>query len=83
MESIANILKQPQKATQAPQSEHQEQLLALLAFMGEDESRYRYWCGRTSGVSPQQLFRLMKQAEGGKPPQKLFNWLLKEFKKKA
>ena len=82
MKTGTQLFQPPEVKVKKVNSEHQEIILKLLAFMNEPESRYRYWCGRTRGISPQSLYRLMKQAEGGKPKQRLFNWLLREFKKK-
>ena len=44
--------------------------------------RMKYWLGRTKGITPEKILDLMKQAESGRNPQALLNWLIKNHGKK-
>jgi hypothetical protein len=41
-------------------------------------NRMKYWLGRTRKLTPDQLYRMMRQAKEGSNPPALFNYLLKK-----
>jgi hypothetical protein len=64
-----------------PNSPRAEQVQAILDLMGEDTARFKYWLGRTKHLSPDAIYRMLRQARDGDNPQALFNWLLRNVLK--
>lgn len=75
-ESPYKDVKKKRGAT-SPKAEIIEQ---LCKFMGEDNTRFAYWCGRTRKLTPSQIYELMQKAKNGNNKPALFNWLLKNNK---
>lgn len=68
-----------------PNSRHGVIMEDVMRFMGEDPSdgrRFRYWCGRTSGISYQDIYRFMAEAKEGRVPRALFQHKLKQEKER-
>jgi hypothetical protein len=71
---VPNIEHYTQKS--GPAHERAEVIERLLKFMGDQ--RWGYWLGRTKHLTPQDIYRMMRNAEEGKNPHALFNHLLKK-----
>jgi len=53
-----------------------EQVQAVCDFM--NDNRFAYWLGRTKKLSPDSIYRLLKEAGTGRNPQAFFQFLLKK-----
>lgn len=84
MEKIGKILsdKPGQRKQRGPNSARADAVERLCVFMGEDPNgSMKYWLGRTKNLSPSDIHDMMKQANDGKNPRALFNYLLKNHGK--
>lgn len=81
MKLISEIIQlaQPKKIN----SERAEQVSLILEMTGEDNTRFKYWLGRTRHLSPQGIYLMLKEARNGREPVKLFQWLLNKSKTKS
>lgn len=80
MPNLKDLLPKIAPAKKGPTSEHAEMIERVVAFMGETNARFGYWCGRCRDFSPSQLHGFMKQASEGKNPRALFQWFIKKKK---
>ena len=80
MKSISGITKEKRPEIDI-RSQHNEQINAVMEMMGDEphnSKRYAYWCGRTKHLKTGIIYQMVKDAlVRGKPPAKLFNYLLK------
>ena len=75
MEKIGDLLKGKSKVGKevGANSERAEQIAEVLKLMGEDNSRFKYWLGRTRKLAPEVIYHLRREAEKGKNPAALIN----------
>lgn len=67
------VLEERKKTS--PKSEHAELIDNIIKMTGD--KNYPKWCGRTKHLSLPKLRHMVSMAEsGGKPPSRLFNYLL-------
>jgi len=53
----------------------------VMTFMRAKET-FGYWCGRLRGIPAQEIHSMMSRAKEGTNRAALFNYLLKEYRKK-
>ncbi len=78
MKNLKDLLPKAPVEKKGPTSEHAEMIERVIAFMGETNARFPYWCGRCRDFSPSQLHGFLKQASAGKNPRLLFQWFIKK-----
>ena len=80
--SMIGKLQYPEKKTKGGiNSQRSYAVEQLMIFMREDpknNTRFKYWLGRTRKITPARIFENMSRSKGSKNPQALFNWFLKK-----
>lgn len=84
-QGISDLLRMPEKKVKTKggiNSVFNDAVARAIECMGDTEHKFGYWCGRLRGVPPQLISEWISRCKGATSPIKLFQYLLKEYKKK-
>lgn len=83
MKSVASFMPalRVQKKRGGINSTFNDAVGRAIECMGDKEHTFGYWCGRLRGIPPQVISEWISKCKGATSPLKLFQWLLKEYRK--